>query len=143
MNEIYQDNLQRRDAALNQLKANARAVGHEPGRGFLGRAIGGLKPGMDRISVELKLKRGHAVGLVPDKITELGLESALDVSPIVREFLRDVEPADHIAAIHANAEQIRAEYGPAARGQILTSKTLDENSLRELGDVLSKPGEPT
>jgi hypothetical protein len=96
-----------------------------------------LRPGIDRIALEIKLKQGRAVGLTPARIQELGLDQALDATPVVNMFLKGVEPADRVRVIHAKAEAIRAEFGPGAKGQVITSSQLDESSLRELADVLS------
>ena len=79
----------------------------------------------------------RAVGLTPARIQELGLDQALDATPVVNMFLKGVEPADRVRVIHAKAEAIRAEFGPGAKGQVITSSQLDESSLRELADVLS------
>ena len=137
MSDIYTDNIARRDAALEKLKGEARSVGHTPGKGILGRQGDGLRPGADRIGLEIKLRQGRAVGLTPDRVRELGLDEAVDVWPITSQFLKGIEPHDRVRALHAAADQIRSEYGAAARGQVLTSSTLDENTLRELGEILS------
>jgi hypothetical protein len=136
---IYSESVASRDNAISRLNSAAKAVGHMPGRGMVGisNAAQALRPGFDRIALEIKLKQGKTVGLVPDRIRELGLESAIDAKPIVDQFLKGVEPSDRVRAIHAQADQIRAEYGHATKGQVLTSDFLDANSLRELGDILS------
>ena len=82
MSSIYSESLTSRDNAIDRLKSAARAVGHMPGRGMAGisNAAEALRPGIDRIALEIKLKQGRAVGLTPARIQELGLDQALDAT---------------------------------------------------------------